>query len=297
MNVVPSIRLSVECNEAICVKTGGRSAGVTLKRATPESLKLIEDRITAYIAAISEYFEGLRIYPRVPDRYPFDSIAFELLSKGLSIAKACVVLLRAKHPDEAYGLARSLVECALILRHLTRNDAVKFSESSQFLGFWKKDKNFWLYHVRRNIAGNIDEIDIDRYAEEWKLSDDKPREIFQGWSKSFETFKCLQQEHPLDGDWNTEQTRISSHAVDYTQPSQFVHCSQSGLNNLFPNIGVPFRVESSIGEYVDTHPRVLFMLNTYLHEIVSYVLFGLGLETSDVLKEMFSETLDRIAHI
>jgi Family of unknown function (DUF5677) len=268
-----------------------------VERATPKRLKVIEDRITAYIAAASEYFEGLRIYPRVPDRYPFDSVALELLSKGISIANACIELLRAKHSDEAYGLVRSLVECSLILQHLTRDDDVKFIESSRFLGFWKKDKNFWLYHVRRNTAGNLNQIDIDRYVAEWKLRDDRPREIFRGWSNSFETFKCLQQEHPLDGSWNNEQIRISGHAVDYTQPSQFVHCSQAGLNNFYPDIGVPFRVKSSIGECVDTRPRVLFILNTYLHEIVYYVLFGLGLNSSDLLKEMFSETLNQLAQI
>jgi len=260
-------------------------------------LKMIEDSISAYIAAVSEHFESLRIYPRVPDRYPFDGIALELLSKSIALAQACIVLLQTKYPDEAYGLARSLVECALILRHLTRNDDVKFTESAQFFIFSKKDKNFWLYHVRRNIAGNLDEADINRYAAEWKLSGDKPREIFRGWSKNFETFKCLQQEHPLDGVWMTEQIRIAAHAVDYTQPSQYVHCSQPGVDNYYPDIGTLFRLRPSVGEYVDTRPRVLFILNAYLHEIVNYVLFGLDLDRSDALNRMFSETLNQLAQI
>ena len=207
-----------------------------------------------------------------------------------------MILLKEAQPDEAYSLSRTLVECALILRHLTRNEQEKFSESAKFIEFSRTTKNFWLHHVRRNIAGDLSDQDTSRYAEEWGLSDAKPREIFRGWSGDFQTFDCLKKDHPLDAP-NTLDVRISAHAVDYTQPSQFVHCSQQALDNFAPNIGVPYQLKSSVGESVDTHPHVLFILITYLHEVVNYCLFGLALDRPDSLDRHFNKTLQQIVQL
>src|SRR5580692_811478 len=79
--------------------------------------------LRAYLAAMRLAIQDLAIRPRAPDRHIFYAVTFGLLSKAFSLADAVAVLVENQHPEEAFGLVRTLVECTLNLRYLTRDPA------------------------------------------------------------------------------------------------------------------------------------------------------------------------------
>jgi len=253
--------------------------------------KDFQETVQEYISLAREHIEGLNIYPRDARRYPFDGVSLELVSKSFALSKACLTLLDAGLPDEAYGLSRSIVECALILRHMTRDRSRQSTEAAKFFSFSLKAMNFWLHHVRRFGDSNI-LLDADRLAKEWNLDTEKAIEFTRGWDDKFKTRAVLKQEHPLDGLHNPLDVRISQHAADYTHTSQFVHCSQAGIDNYFPDIGSPFRLKKSVGEYGEHRSHCLFIVLIYLHDTIRYVLFGLGFEDSSKLNKLFSDAFN-----
>jgi hypothetical protein len=198
-----------------------------------------ERNLERYLDAAIEYFACLRIYPRRMLRYPFDAVGLELLSKATSIARSCLVLIQANQAEEAFGLGRSLVEARLILRHLTRDKTSMFSESWKFLKFSLADKNFWLFHVRRVLTDPDVLSDVDRHASEWNLSDEAPMAATRSWSEKYSSWGSQKEDHPLDGETNSKSDRTSAYAIEYTQASFFVHCTQPSLDNFFPAEGAP----------------------------------------------------------
>jgi hypothetical protein len=79
------------------------------------------DRVRTYVRALRMEVARLKIFPRTFDRYPFDLIGLAIVSKAFSISAGLLVLLESGFAEEAYGLSRSLVECALTLRFLTQD--------------------------------------------------------------------------------------------------------------------------------------------------------------------------------
>jgi hypothetical protein len=64
------------------------------------------DRVRSYMQALQNEISGLKVYPRIFVRYPFDLIGLALVSKAFSISQALLVLLEAGFADEAFGLSR-----------------------------------------------------------------------------------------------------------------------------------------------------------------------------------------------
>lgn len=250
-----------------------------------------EADLQRYLDAVVAHFEELEIYPRNVLRYPFDYVALELLSKAISICRSCLILLRNDQPEEAFALGRSLVEIRLILRHLTRDKTALFVEAWVFLNFSFTDKNFWLFHVRR-VANEPEVIeDANRLADEWNLSDKNPMAATRPWSNKYNAWGAQKEEHPLDGSTNTQSHRASSFAVEYTQASFFVHCTQPSLDNYFPDSGTPFKVKPSTQQYLDAKGTNFFQIITSVHEIVRYVLYGLNLDTPHTLVGLYGDII------
>ena len=76
-------------------------------------------KIGSYVKSAEDEISSLGIVPRHARRFPFDILGLATLSKAFAIADACLKLLAADYADEAFGLSRSLVECATNLRYLT----------------------------------------------------------------------------------------------------------------------------------------------------------------------------------
>jgi len=248
-------------------------------------------KLEAYLKRVKSEVDGIKFYPRRLDRYPFDTIASSMISKGFALSSASVTLLREDLPDEAYGLSRSVVEGALILRYLTSDPSLQHDRAIEFAGFSFSYKNFWLHHAREQFAGKPEITEIERHARQWKLTGD-PKPAMRHWSKlrSF-TWEAQTMPHPLDGPSLTQGFKIRQYAVDYFQTSQWVHCSQPALDNYVPELGRPFVVSGSSQNFGNPAHSVLYILLVHVHGILGYALFGLGIDRTAEIDSAFSETL------
>ncbi len=251
-----------------------------------------EQGVFKYVAATIGYFASLQIRPRHFRIYPFDTVGLELLSKSVSITRSCLILIQADQPEEAFGLGRSLVETALILRHITRDKSQIFAESRKFLQFAFADKNFWLFQARKTFTSAEVVADINYYASKWNYTGEKPMAATRSWSDKYNAWKSQIEDHPLDEMVGSPPDRISKHAVEYTQASFFVHCTQPSLDSFFPEEGEPFKIKASSCNYVDSRGALFYMLLINLHEVVLYVLFGLNLDPPTTLISLLNQILD-----
>lgn len=248
-------------------------------------------KIEGYLDRITTAVEGADFYPRVMHRYPFDSIASAMMSKSVALARSCLILIKAGQADEAYGLSRSVVECALILRYITSDPALQHERATKFAMFSFDYKEAWLHQARLQFAGTPEEADIERYAREWKLTGD-PRRAKKHWSqlRGF-TWDAQTLVHPLDGPGFDAGFKEKQYAVDYFQTCQWVHCSQPALDNYVPDEGRPFRIRRSTGEFGNPGHSVLYILLNYVHSVLCYAFYGLGIDRPKDLGPAFQTAL------
>ena len=220
-----------------------------------------------------------------------------MMSKAVALARSCLVLLKANQPDEAFGLSRSLVECALILRYITSDQSLQPERTAQFVGFSFEYKNLWLYHVRNLFADQAYADKTERYAERWKLTGD-PRQAKKHWSKlrGF-TWDAQNLVHPLDDATFDLKHKEKEYAVDYTQTCQWVHCSQPALDNYVPLEGAPFSFSESSEEFGNPRRTVLYIVVKYLYLVMRFALYGMQIDSPEGLLQAFSETLNALVVI
>lgn len=254
-------------------------------------------KVEAYIDCVVAAVEGTDFYPRARHRNPFDAIACSMMSKSVALARSCIVLLKANRPDEAFGLSRSIVECALILRYITSDQALQSERTAQFVGFSFEYKNLWLYHGRNVFAGQPYAGDVERYAERWKLTGD-PKQAKKHWSKlhSF-TWDAQSLVHPLDDATFDLGYKEKDYAVDYTQTCQWVHCSQPALDNYVPLEGAPFRFIKSSEEFGNPGRTALYIVVNHLYLVMRFALHGMQVASPEGLHPAFSETLNTLVVI
>jgi Family of unknown function (DUF5677) len=232
-------------------------------------------------------FNSLQIIPRDFRIYPFDTVALELLSKSISITRSCLLLIEGDQVDEAFGLSRSLVEAALILRHITRDKDLMFRESDKFLKFAFKEKAFWLFQGRQTFKDIESVEDMDRFTAKWDFASSNPMAFTRSWSDQYSAWAAQTKEHPVD----TSHSLEHNHPLNYSSASSFVHCTQPSLDNYFPTTGIPFQVKLSTQEYVDTRGSLFYLLINNLHRVVLYVLFGFDLKAFQLLVQLYEEVL------
>jgi hypothetical protein len=256
----------------------------------PDNSSEIE-KVRAYIVAVEGEVNRLKIVPRSLDQSVFDSVALAALSKIFALAKACLALLDADFPDEACGLSRSLVECAINLRYLTQDPALQDNRSTEFTKYAVADKSYWLHHALQGFSGWPEEQGIREHAQQMDIEPDT-KAASRHWSatRSFVWTTTL-GDHPLDGPTNTEPRRRVSYAVDYHHTSSFVHCAQPALDNYFPEQQNAFCITPSSGQYIQPSQKVLFIIVIYLHSAIAYALFGLGVGRPANINKEFGETL------
>ncbi len=249
-------------------------------------------KIRAYITAAEAEMNDLKIIPRIKTKYAFDSIALSSVSKAFALSKACLSLLDLGLPDEAYGLSRSVVECATNLRYLTEDPALQDRRTDDFIKYFLANKSFWLHYALQQFAGkNKEEQEIRAYAKQLGVDPDT-KSARRHWSgKNGFVWDVSVVDHPLDGPVSTEHKKIS-YAADYHHTSTFVHCSQAALDNYFPEEETPFRLSPSSGKDAQPSQTTLFIILIYLHSSIAYALFGLNLDRPARLNTLFQETLN-----
>jgi len=252
-------------------------------------------KVEAYLKRAVTAVEELQFYPRDIQRYPFDTIASSMMSKVVSLARACILLIKENSADEGYGLSRTIVECALILRYITAVPALQTARATQFVTFSFEYKNAWLYHARKIYAGRPELADIERIADLWKLSGD-PAAARKHWSslRKF-TWDAQTLIHPLDARSFDSDYKEKQYTVDYFQACQWVHCSQPALDNYVPDEGTPFKFKRSSDEFGNPGHSVLYIILNYVHSTICYALFGLHVDRPRELDVAFSETLQSMS--
>jgi hypothetical protein len=130
------------------------------------------NRVRSYKKAVQEEIAGLKVYPRTFARYPFDLVGLALVSKAFSISNALLALLEAGFADEAFGLGRSLMECALTLRFLTQDRNKLNQRTLDYARFEVTDKQYWMHYALQHAAGEPMEQKIRDHAKQFDLKDD-----------------------------------------------------------------------------------------------------------------------------
>jgi hypothetical protein len=249
------------------------------------------NRVRSYMQALQDEIFRLKIYPRIFARYPFDHIGMALVSKAFSIGNALLVLLEAGFADEGFGLSRSLVECALTLRFLTQDRGKLNQRTLDYARFEVTDKQYWMHYALQHVAGQPMEQKIREYAKQFDLKGD-PKGSQKHWSgKDGFAWKVNLDDHPLDNVTSTELVKKSTYAVEYHGTSSFVHCYSPVVNNFLPPERTPFAVKESSGKWPSPSQVTLIILISYLHSCVAYALFGMNLERTQRMNDLFSDTL------
>jgi hypothetical protein len=109
--------------------------------------------------------EDSTIYPRFAEGYA-DRVILGTLTKAFSLAEAALILIKNDHPEEGFGLARSVVECALNLRYLTQDRDERESRALAFVSFFKKEKQYWLHQAKEFLKDRKALDEMDKYAAE-----------------------------------------------------------------------------------------------------------------------------------
>jgi hypothetical protein len=249
------------------------------------------NQVRSYMQALHEEVSKPGIYRRIFDRFPFDHIGLALVSKAFSISNALLVLLESGFVEEAYGLSRSLLECALTLRFLTQDRNRLHQRTLDYARFEVTDKQFWMHYAIMHVTGQPMEQEIRDFAKQFNLKDD-PSGSRDHWSgKNGFAWKVNLDDHPLDNAADTELVKKSKYAVEYHATSSFVHCFSPVVNNFLPSEGVAFEVKESSGKWEKPSQKTLFILISYLHSCVAYALFGMNLERTQRMNDLFSEMM------
>jgi hypothetical protein len=246
-------------------------------------------KVQAYVRNAEAEINKLAISPRIAYRYPFDIVGLATLAKVFALSNACLTLVSSDLSDEAFGLARSIVECATNLRYLTADSTLQNQRARDFVQYALADKAFWAHYALEQFAGRKEEREIRDYAMQQGIVPDT-RPARRHWSgKPGFIWDVTNIDHPLDGPTTPRHKKIS-YAADYFQTSAFVRCSLSAIDNYYIEEKVPFRVASST-ELHETSQSTLFIVLIYLHSSIGYVLHGMNLDRPDKLNSFFQRTL------
>ncbi|HKB97456.1 MAG TPA: DUF5677 domain-containing protein [Terriglobales bacterium] len=272
-----------------------RAAVETLCRLTLMAYPSIKNEmrnVKAYLRGAEAEVNRLGILPRLPYRHPFDILSLAIVSKVFTLSKACLTLLASGFPDEAFGLSRSIVECATNLRFLTAEPAVQYRRSRDFAKFARADKAFWAHYALEHANAKERELQIRQYMErEGIVADTKPLRRHWSGEDGF-VWKVATSDHPLDGAM-TEKHRKAEYAVNYSNASAFVHCSSPAIDSYCPNEEVPFRISSSSG-LRKTGRWTLFVIVISVHSSIGYALFGMNIDSPTRLDTLYLKTVEKL---
>jgi hypothetical protein len=254
-------------------------------------------KVSRFVRIVESEINRLGVYPRTPWMYPFDLVGLATVSKAITISKSCLKLVSSGFPDEAYGLSRSIVECANNLRFMTAEFDEQNTRARNYVKHHLADKAFWAHYSLELFASRPEEKEIRDYMDaEGIVPDTKSaRRHWSGLKGSF-IWETMTIVHPLDGTV-TEKHKKISYAADYFQTSSFVHCSLPAVDNYAVEEWTPFQVSTMSTGLHETSQSTLFIVFLYLHSTVAYALFGMNMDRPPTLQEAFQKTLDTLKPI
>lgn len=250
-------------------------------------------KISRFVRIAESEINRLGICPRTPWKYPFDLVGLATVSKAIALSKACLKLVSADLPDEAYGLSRSIVECANNLRFMTAESNLQDIRARNYVKHHLADKALWAHYALEQFAGRPEEKEVWVYMQQEGITPDT-KSARRHWSDSKGSFiwETMTITHPLDGPV-TEKHRKAAYAADYFQTSSFVHCSLPAIDNYAVQEWTPFQVSTSTGLH-ETSQSTLVTVLVYLYSTIAYALHGTNIDRPPKLQEAFHKTLDAL---
>jgi hypothetical protein len=228
-----------------------------------------------FISAAKDEIAAVGILKRVEHRYPFDSVAEGTLSKAFALVRSVIILIEKEQSEEAFGLARSLVECALNPRWITADRSKMQARAFMFVRYGLVVKNLWYWWVKRRYSASPMAVDADEYAAAWNLVEDA-KGARRHWSGEDQfTRRASELKHPLDADTLSVEDHAAKRTHDYFHPSCFVHCSQPGLDSYYCE-ETSFEIRRHKADPRDFSQLAIFISNTYLHELIAYTTYGMN---------------------
>jgi hypothetical protein len=243
------------------------------------------------IDTVEKTINELAIFTRRLDIYPFDTVAGEMLAKGIALARSAILLIQQGYPDEAFGICRSLYECCIYLRYITGERDQLEERSMAFIEFGVKSKAFWFHLLDKGSSLSQEERqDIERYKLDNNIPDD-PKVITRPWSGIYQIVeKISKKSHPLDADDSTEALRDKQRAIAYTDTSSYVHCTQPGVNSYSYGWKEPILVKKAQNAQTATAVKTFMVIHVHLRELLRYCLFGMNVVSLAELK--YRESVD-----
>jgi hypothetical protein len=248
--------------------------------------------LRAYLAAMRLAIQDIAIYPRNSDRYIFDAVTFGLLSKVFSLADAVAVLVENQHPEEGFGLVRTLVECTLNLRYLTKDPAQYEACAQRFAKFYFTEAGYWLHQMLEYFKDDPRMITkLKENAQKQKITADKR---FPGhWSgeKNLTLWRVAIEEHPFDRALFTRRHRQADFEAGYFRTSPYVHGSHDAIYSFYPDADVVFvpRLQSK-GKGREGNVACLMTVR-YLHQACRYTLLASQILHMDAINEHFKQAI------
>jgi hypothetical protein len=253
------------------------------------------DAVKEYLAGWKASLDSRGIWVIEPTGRLYDSIAFSMLNKAYRLSLACICLIEAGFSDEAYGLSRSVLECAINLRYLTLNRDEIDLRSNNFLNFFHAERKHFLELCRKQIKDKaaLDRIEFrakaERVDDSW--SDPKKSRI-NDWKKienrDWDGFKIVTKTHPLDVELNGRCSILTHYSAAYRAVSAMVHCSIRALDNTFAVSSFSYKVADGLTTNYDHRFEPLMTVVAGMYLSVNYALFGSGLDRTEV----FDKQLD-----
>jgi hypothetical protein len=257
-----------------------------------ENAKGDADVVRAYLAAMRLAIQDRTIYPRNSDRYILDAVTFGLLSKAFSLADAVAVLVENQHPEEGFGLVRTLVECTLNLRYLTRDPAQYEARALRFARFYFTEAGYWLHQMLEYFKEDPQMMaKLEENAQEQKITADKKLPGHWSGEKDFTLWRVAIEEHPFDGALFTLRHRQADFEAGYFRTSPYVHGSHDAIDGFYPDANAVFVPQlQSKGAGREAH-LACQMTVRYLHQAVRYPLLAAQVLNMDAINEHFNEAM------
>jgi hypothetical protein len=238
------------------------------------------EAVRSYISEWKSHLDLMGIWVIEPDARLFDSIAFSLLNKAYGLGNACALLIDGKFNDEAYGLSRSMIECALNLRYLTLDQNKTCLRSNNYFNFYFEEQTHFLTLLRRYV----DDKDVLKKIEArakcqgigQQCKSAKPKNV-SDWkaleNRELKWWKIVSEKHPLDEELNPRCSIQELFSVEYRASSAMVHCSIRSLDNYFAVGSYAYKVGETHTNY-DHSVEPLMLVVDCLYLAAQYALFG-----------------------
>jgi len=275
-----------------------------------ESQKQNLSTVREYILEWKALLDGIGIWVIEPRARLFDSIAFSLLNKAYRLSHACIELLQANFPDEAYGVSRSIIDCSLNLRYLTLDRAKIDERSWNYLNFIFCEKKHFLEQCRKYFAPGPELDQVELYARQEKIEEQwasivSSRMVTKNiphsdWrlieGSEWNGWKIVTENHPLDAKIGNSVVLHKQFAADFRGASAMVHCSIRALDNNFADPMIRFKVGENLATTFDHNFEPLVVIVTNLHQLVRYVFFGTNIDLAQAFDDLLDKTSAQLVH-